>query len=270
MNMALHLLAPRYRVGVAEGARASLTGGWAHGPCEAWAFAVRLASGGDRDKRMAMLIVDNAVELALKAYLNLHHGQRGGPTVRLDPDPTFVKLLDGFEQCFAEWPSGLRRADLLWHHEVRNLLHHRGNGLTPDERQLRNYVAVTEALLRFLFGDDPVNEALQGEELLFLSAAAATAETPAIAVEIDEMITRIRRRAEQLPPDAAPQLAIPVGDVINLTDRASSFPPTAPTSTAQPASSSRRTWTGIGTSTGCRPRRPTRSRSWRSCSSRSR
>jgi hypothetical protein len=50
-------------------------GGWAHGPCEAWAFAARLASGGDRDKRMAMLIVDNAVELALKTYLNLHHSR---------------------------------------------------------------------------------------------------------------------------------------------------------------------------------------------------
>jgi hypothetical protein len=35
------------------------------------------------------------------------------------------------------------------------------------------------------------------------------------------MITRIRHRAEQLPPDAAPQLAIPVRDVLNLTDRMS-------------------------------------------------
>jgi hypothetical protein len=86
---------------------------------------------------MAMLIVDNALELALKTYLNLHRRQRGGPSVQLDPDPPFVALLDGFEQCFAEWPGDLRRADLLWHHEVRNLLHHRGNGLTPDDRHLR-------------------------------------------------------------------------------------------------------------------------------------
>lgn len=57
-----------------------MAGGWAHGPAEAWAFALHLSMNGDRDKRMAMPVMDNATtEIALRTYLGLQQKQRGGP-----------------------------------------------------------------------------------------------------------------------------------------------------------------------------------------------
>jgi hypothetical protein len=169
---------------------------------------------------MAMLIVDNAVELALKSYLTLHRRQRGGPDVTLEPDPRFVALLDGFEECFDEWPGALRRADLLWLHDVRNLLHHRGNGLTPDVKALNNYLEAAEVLLRFLFGDGPVDQARAAEGLQ-APDFPETSMTPDIIVSIDSMIGRIKARQEHLPSDAAPSLALPKDDLLRLSRRAS-------------------------------------------------
>ena len=171
---------------------------------------------------MAMLMVDNAVELALKSFLNLHKRQRGGPNVPLESDPSFVALLNGFETCFSEWPGGLRRADLIWYHEVRNLLHHRGNGLTPDEKMLGSYLDATECILRFLFGDPPVDQARLTEDLP-RGGATPGSLTPEIIVDIEEMIDRIRSRMGELPVDAAPSLAIPANDLLALSHRASEF-----------------------------------------------
>lgn len=201
-------------------ARAGVAGGWAHGPCEAWAFALGLARGGDLEKRMAMLAVDNAAELALKTYLSLHPRHRGGPTFPMDSDPKFAHLVDGFDECFPAWPPGISRGDLLWMHDVRNTLHHRGNGLTPDEGHLRRHLAGTEALLRFLFSDGPVDAALAEQQLGSGPQPSSESALPSIIVEVNAMIERVRLRASKMPRNAPPSTAVPP-DVLELALRAS-------------------------------------------------
>lgn len=206
------------RVSSNSPAASALFGGWAHGPCEAWAFAASLSAGSDRDKRMAMLIVDNAVELALKTYLSLNKRLRGGAEVPLSADPRFIDLINGFEQCFPEWPAGLSRAELLWMHDVRNTLHHRGNGLTSDERHLQNYLRATEVLLAFLFGQDAIDEAKSACPAPAEADRSHWLETPPLVAELDDMIARIRRRQAELPPGAATRIAVPM-DVLALVER---------------------------------------------------
>jgi hypothetical protein len=205
---------------VSRAAVGGLSGGWAHGPAEAWAFAVELAqSESDRDRRIAMLIVDNAAELALRTYLGLHRRQRGGPAVDLPDDPSFHALVDGFERCFEQWPDGLSRSGLLWMHDVRNTLHHRGNGLTPDRDHLDGYVKAVEILLRFLFGDRPVEEALSR-----VSATppvdATPPRRPAIIEQIDQTMARIRTRQAEIGTTTDVALAVPERSVLEIAQQA--------------------------------------------------
>jgi hypothetical protein len=205
---------------VSRTAVAGLSGGWAHGPAEAWAFALGLAqSANDRDRRIAMLIVDNAAELALRTYLGLHRRQRGGPAVDLPNDPSFHALVEGFERCFGQWPEGLSRSSLLWMHEVRNTLHHRGNGLTPDRDHLDGYITAVEGLLRFLFGNKPVEEALS--QVSASPPMKVTAPVrPAIIERLDLIMARIRTRQAELGSAAPLELVVPMRSVLEIAQEA--------------------------------------------------
>jgi hypothetical protein len=166
-----------------------------------------------------MLVVDNAAELALRTYLGLHRRQRGGPTVELPDDPSFHTLVDGFERCFAQWPEGLSRTSLLWMHEVRNTLHHRGNGLTPDRDHLDGYIQSVGLLLRFLFGDQPVEEALT-QVAASPPSDAEVPRRPAIINRIDQAATRIRVRRAELGEVADVALVIPRQIVLEIAEEA--------------------------------------------------
>lgn len=200
-------------------ARSGLAGGWAHGPCEAWAFARALATTrDDRDGRMAMLIVDNAAELALKTYFGLQRRHRGGPSLDLGEDPSFYALVDGFERCFGSWPNGLSRDGLLWMHDVRNTLHHRGNGLTADRRHLERYLKAVEVLLRFLFGDEPVDECLR-ETQQTPPSDLALPPRPAIIDELDGLVNKIRARCDALGSTSMASVVVPATELLDLVER---------------------------------------------------
>lgn len=167
--------------------------------------------------------VDNATEIALRTYLGLHKDQRGGPKWDPGRERGFSTLLDGLAECFHRLPDGITRADLLWFHEVRNTLHHRGNGLAPDTVNLQKYLAATEALLRFLFGDAPVDAAINEQAVAEAEQALPTAGSlplPAEVLEVDSMIERIRLLAAHLPEGAPQILALP-GDADELISQVS-------------------------------------------------
>jgi hypothetical protein len=80
-----------------------MNGPWAQGPKELIQHAVdHLAIGGDFDRRIAMISIDNAVELMLKTYLELPKRSRGtdGPS-RKEMETSFnsfPSLLDLIEK----------------------------------------------------------------------------------------------------------------------------------------------------------------------------
>ena len=110
---------------------------WTSGPKELLQHAVdHLTNGTAFDCRIAMISVDNAVELAIRTYLGLPKRVRGseGPTRSQleEKSRSFPDLLDLLERFAADKLDGLSLGDLEGYHRLRNALYHDGNGVTVD------------------------------------------------------------------------------------------------------------------------------------------
>ncbi|MSQ24956.1 MAG: hypothetical protein EXR49_01565 [Dehalococcoidia bacterium] len=138
---------------------------WTEGPKELLQHAAdHLRLGGDFDRRIAMISVDNAVELAAKTFLGLPERARGskGPGRKSldDASESFPALLDMLNQYAANKLVGVELEDIEWYHRLRNQLYHSGNGLTVDRAKVEAYFKIASALFENLF-DTPleINEA---------------------------------------------------------------------------------------------------------------
>lgn len=128
---------------------------WTSGPKELLQHAVdHLTSGTAFDCRIAMISVDNAVELAIRTYLGLPKRVRGseGPTrSQLEEiSRSFPDMLDLLERFAADKLDGVSLGDLEGYHRLRNALYHDGNGVTVDPVHVDSYVQVARVLLRNL------------------------------------------------------------------------------------------------------------------------
>jgi len=93
---------------------------WTDGPRELLQHAAdHLSLGGDFDRRIAMISVDNAVELAIKTYLGLPERARGssGPTRKeLEAaSESFPALLDLLDRHGADKLTGVALGDVEWY-----------------------------------------------------------------------------------------------------------------------------------------------------------
>jgi hypothetical protein len=130
---------------------------WTDGPRELIQHAIdHLALGGDFDRRIAMISVDNAVELTIKTYLGLPERARGdkGPSRReLDTaSESFPALLDLLQTHAAAKIVGLSLDDIEWFHRLRNQLYHAGNGITVESSKVEAYLQLGMGLFENLFG----------------------------------------------------------------------------------------------------------------------
>lgn len=128
---------------------------WTSGPKELLEHAVgHLAQSTAFDYRIAMISVDNAVELAIRTYLGLPKRVRGsdGPSRRQleEKGRTFPDLLDLLEEFGAARLDGVSLGDLEGYHRLRNTLYHDGNGVTVDPVHVDSYVQIARVLLRNL------------------------------------------------------------------------------------------------------------------------
>jgi hypothetical protein len=134
----------------------SMTGRpWTSGPKELLEHAaVHIENGTAFDCRIAMISVDNAVELAMRTYLGLPKRVRGseGPSRRQleEKGRSFTDLLDLLEEFGAERLDGVSLGDLEGYHRLRNTLYHDGNGVTVDPAHVDSYVQIARVLLRNL------------------------------------------------------------------------------------------------------------------------
>lgn len=133
---------------------------WADGPNELIQHAVdHLATGGDFDRRIAMISVDNAVELTVKTSLGLPERARGykGPS-RKDLEQaseSFPALLSLLETHASHLITGLSLEEIEWYHRLRNQLYHSGNGITVDAKKVETYLELSIGLFQSLFGFAP-------------------------------------------------------------------------------------------------------------------
>jgi len=133
---------------------------WTDGPRELLQHAAtHLGMGADFDRRIAMISIDNAVELAIKTYIGLPKRSRGtdGPTRKeLEAaNESFPELLDLLNRYYDDKLTGVDLGDVEWYHRLRNLLYHSGNGITVNRARVEAYFQIALALFENLFGFVP-------------------------------------------------------------------------------------------------------------------
>lgn len=135
-----------------------MTKPWVDRPRELLQHSIdHLVSGSDFDKRIAMIGIDNAVELSIKTYLGLPNrarGSKGGPTRKElgEVENSYPALLDILEKYDSDKIIGIELDDIEWYHRIRNQLYHSGNGITVESTKVETYFEIALHLFENLFG----------------------------------------------------------------------------------------------------------------------
>lgn len=129
---------------------------WSTGPGEILRHAVDLLrKDSDTNRRLAMISVDNSVELMIKTFLGLPKRVTGLEISRKEYgefSESFPKLLDALEKYASDRLSGIDLGDIEWYHRLRNQLYHQGNGLTVEREKVEIYAQLANGLFTNLFG----------------------------------------------------------------------------------------------------------------------
>jgi len=111
-----------------------------------------LKQGNDFDLRIALISIDNALEIGIKTYLTKNRRALGIERKKLkDSKKYFPQILDLFE---ATHQLGVMKEDLdaiEFYHSIRNNLYHEGIGITVEKRIVEAYYAIVNNLLLELF-----------------------------------------------------------------------------------------------------------------------
>ena len=117
-------------------------------------------SGEDLGRRISMIGFDNAIELAITTYLNLHPIQRGGRTYKNDDVEKWnsnyhTKVEFFFVDCESRGVAPSAKQDeLVWFHEVRNEQYHVGGATVPNQRVLDGVRTAALEVFSVLFEEE--------------------------------------------------------------------------------------------------------------------
>lgn len=130
---------------------------WAAGPGEILRHGINLLENDtDTNRRLAMISIDNAVELMIKTYLGLPNRLSGLSIPRAEYQAmaeNFPALLDGLEKYASDRLAGVDLGTIEWYHRLRNELYHQGNGLTVERDKIEIYAELANQLFENLFGE---------------------------------------------------------------------------------------------------------------------
>lgn len=132
---------------------------WASGPTEIFEHAVELLQrDSDISRRIALILIDNAVEQTMKTYLDLPRRVTGIsiPRKRREEIESFPMLLDAFEEFASDKLEGVDLGMIEWYHGIRNKLYHQGHGLTVETSKVEIYAQLANTLLSNVFGESVV------------------------------------------------------------------------------------------------------------------
>jgi hypothetical protein len=143
---------------------------WASGPGEILRHGLDLLKkDSDTNRRLAMIAVDNAVELMIKTYLGLPKRVNGLTITRKEFQEvaeSFPGLLDTLEKYASDKLDGVDLGAIEWYHRLRNELYHQGNGLTVERNKVEIYAELANVLFRNLFGVELVEHRSVRSELV--------------------------------------------------------------------------------------------------------
>lgn len=116
---------------------------WARGPFELLVHAeTHFKDGRDFDRRMAIISYDNAIEVAIHTYLNLHPIQRLNREYEKEKVRIWLRNYHTKIDFFIEevssrgLPLVCDKAEFVWYHEVRNGQYHTGGATIPQGEEL--------------------------------------------------------------------------------------------------------------------------------------
>jgi hypothetical protein len=142
---------------------------WASGPGEILKHGLDLLrKDTDTNRRLAMISIDNAVELMIKTYLGLPKRVTGLTIPRKEFQEiaeSFPSLLDALEKHAAAKLSGIDLGEIEWYHRLRNQLYHQGNGLTVERDKIEIYSELANTLFENLFGQKLIQQPTGASEL---------------------------------------------------------------------------------------------------------
>jgi hypothetical protein len=132
---------------------------WISGPRELLVHAFEhFKSGTSFGHRIALISVDNAVELAIQTYLGLPERSRGAPGPPKkeldDARGRLPALLNLLEKYAAELIPGINLGDVEYYHRLRNMLYHEGNGIAVEPDKVEAYLEIARLLFQSLFAVD--------------------------------------------------------------------------------------------------------------------
>lgn len=151
---------------------------WATGPAEILKHGLDLlAKESDTNRRLAIISIDNSVELMIKTYISLPKRINGLAISRreiTEASESFPKLLDALETHAESKLDGINLGEIEWYHRLRNELYHQGNGLTVERDKVEVYSELAKLLYKNLFGIDLLPNEPSGDDLLgkFMAAWA--------------------------------------------------------------------------------------------------
>lgn len=141
---------------------------WAYGPFEVLMHAeIHYRAGEDLDRRIAMIGFDNAIEVAITTYLNLHPIQRGNRAYQNVDVERWLKNFHSkadffFDECQTRGITAAAQKDeLVWFHEVRNGQYHNGGAAIPQRRELDGVRSAALEIFSMLFDERDVLAALE-------------------------------------------------------------------------------------------------------------
>lgn len=158
---------------------------WARGPLELFRHAEgHLASGGDTDRRIALIGFDQTVETAIEVYVRLHPRLRDGRELQRDVVEralrSFHSKIEFLESHLGEDGRALSVPieAIVWYHSLRNELYHSGNGMVPELHVVNGAREAALSVLAAVFGADLVAEFIPDADLTEEAAQATMLIAP--------------------------------------------------------------------------------------------
>jgi len=169
-----------------------MTKPWMEGPIELLNHGLmHLQQDTEFDTRMAMICIDNAVELTMKTYLGLPArvtGIKGISRKKYEEiSESFPSLLDGVEEFANNKTTGIELGDVEWYHRIRNQLYHDGNGITVEKIKVEGYAEIAKILFSNFFN-------MQPDEFIEIKIDSLLGEFLGYWVDIERELFRIAEK----------------------------------------------------------------------------
>lgn len=126
--------------------------------------------GKDIDRKIAIVGFDNAIELCIDVFVNLHPRLRDNYQIKKEDIPKILQnyhtKMDFLDRYLKEKNEsiGISVDEIIWYHTLRNELYHSGNGMIPELFTLNNIRAGAIKIFEYLF-EEKYEEILENAEI---------------------------------------------------------------------------------------------------------